>query len=113
MEKATGLRRQYISRVENGRTVPSLGTLEKLAAAMRVPLYRMFYQGVKPPALTQRKFVTTWESTSLAGDAPTARLMRLMAHIRGSDRQLLLETVHKMAQLQRAHASREQRAAAD
>src|SRR5690349_10712984 len=43
MEGATGLLRGYISRVENGRTVPSLETLERMAAALEVPLYRLFY----------------------------------------------------------------------
>jgi len=39
IEKRTGLLRCYISRVENGHTVPSLDTLEKLAMAMDVPLW--------------------------------------------------------------------------
>src|ERR1700726_3858057 len=43
MEKASGLLRGYISRVENGRTVPCLETLERLAAALDVPLYQLFY----------------------------------------------------------------------
>src|SRR6476646_3893924 len=43
MEKASGLLRGYISRVENGRTVPCLETLERLSAALDVPLYGLFY----------------------------------------------------------------------
>jgi transcriptional regulator with XRE-family HTH domain len=39
IEQKTGLIRSYISRVENGHTVPSLDTLEKLAMAMDVPLW--------------------------------------------------------------------------
>jgi transcriptional regulator with XRE-family HTH domain len=42
MEKRTGLLRCYISRVENGHTVPSVETLEKLAQALEVPMYRLF-----------------------------------------------------------------------
>jgi transcriptional regulator with XRE-family HTH domain len=34
IEKRTGLLRCYISRVENGHTVPAIETLEKLARAM-------------------------------------------------------------------------------
>lgn len=45
IEKRTGLLRAYISRVENGHTVPSLETLERLAAALEVPLYQVFYEG--------------------------------------------------------------------
>ena len=42
IEKRTGLLRCYISRVENGHTVPSIDTLEKLARALEVPMYRLF-----------------------------------------------------------------------
>lgn len=45
IEKSTGLLRCYISRVENGHTVPAIETLEKLARAMSVPLYQLFYDG--------------------------------------------------------------------
>jgi len=42
IEKLTGLFRCYTSRVENGYTVPSIGTLEKYANALGIPLYRFF-----------------------------------------------------------------------
>lgn len=45
IEKRTGLLRCYISRVENGHTVPAIETLEKIARAVEVPLYRLFYEG--------------------------------------------------------------------
>ncbi len=51
IEKRTGLLRCYISRVENGHTVPAIETLEKLARAMEVPLYQLFYDGEEPPEL--------------------------------------------------------------
>jgi transcriptional regulator with XRE-family HTH domain len=51
VEERSGLLRCYISRVENGHTVPSVGTLEKLARALEVPLYRLFYEGEKPPKI--------------------------------------------------------------
>ncbi len=37
IEKRTGLLRCYISRVENGHTVPSVDTLEKMARALELP----------------------------------------------------------------------------
>jgi transcriptional regulator with XRE-family HTH domain len=43
IEDRTGLLRCYLSRVENGHTVPSLDTLEKLARAFEVPLYQIFF----------------------------------------------------------------------
>ena len=51
IEKRTGLLRCYISRVENGHTVPAIETLEKLARALEVPLYQLFYEGEEPPKL--------------------------------------------------------------
>src|ERR1700716_3173001 len=51
IEKRTGLLRCYISRVENGHTVPAIETLEKLARALECPLYQLFYDGEDPPAL--------------------------------------------------------------
>src|SRR5580658_6817473 len=42
VEKRTGLLRCYISRVENGHTVPSVDTLEKMARALEIPTYRLF-----------------------------------------------------------------------
>jgi transcriptional regulator with XRE-family HTH domain len=45
-EEKTGLLRCYISRVENGHTVPALETLEKFAHAYQVPIYQMFYDGI-------------------------------------------------------------------
>ena len=51
IEKRTGLIRNYISRVENGHTVPSIETLEKLAHALEIPMYQLFYDGEKPPEL--------------------------------------------------------------
>ena len=49
IEKTSGLLRCYVSRVENGHTIPSLETLEKWAHALSIPLYRIFYDGEEPP----------------------------------------------------------------
>ncbi len=38
IEKKTGLLRCYLSRVENGHTVPSLDTLAKIAHALDLPM---------------------------------------------------------------------------
>src|ERR1700741_4948492 len=51
IEERTGLLRCYISRVENGHTVPAIETLEKMARALEIPLYQLFYDGEKPPPL--------------------------------------------------------------
>ena len=51
IEKKTGLLRCYVSRVENGHTVPSLETLEKFASALEAPMYKLFYEGERPTGL--------------------------------------------------------------
>jgi transcriptional regulator with XRE-family HTH domain len=49
IEKRTGLIRCYVSRVENGHTVPAIETIEKFARALEVPMYQLFYDGDAPP----------------------------------------------------------------
>ena len=51
IESRSGLLRCYISRVENGHTVPAVETLEKLARALEIPLYKLFYEGDELPKL--------------------------------------------------------------
>lgn len=104
LEQRTGLRRQYISRVENGRTVPSLDTLEKLAGALGVPLYRLFYKGVKPPRIIRPNGAAA-HTNGHNGDLVTARLMRLMLQISESDRQLLFSAALKMSQTSRMQSA--------
>ena len=99
LEKLTGLRRQYISRLENGRTVPSLGTLERLAVALGIPLYRFFYEGDKPPKGVRGAHAA--EGRKKGGDQLTARLLRLVSRIGKPGRDLLMATALKMSNLQR------------
>ena len=51
IEKRTGLIRCYVSRVENGHSVPAVETLEKFARALEIPLYQLLYDGEEPPNL--------------------------------------------------------------
>lgn len=51
VEKRTGLLRCYLSRIENGWTIPSIETLEKWSKALEVPLYQLFYDGENPKPL--------------------------------------------------------------
>jgi transcriptional regulator with XRE-family HTH domain len=102
IEKRTGLLRCYISRVENGHTVPSLETLERLAAALEIPLYALFYEGDQPPDLpnlTQRR--TTEELVAEYGADKDSRFFhkvkRLMSRINERDRRLLLFMAQKLA----------------
>src|SRR5882762_6176988 len=53
IEKRTGLLRCYISRDENGQTVPADETLEKMARALEIPIYRLFLAFVVPAGLSK------------------------------------------------------------
>jgi transcriptional regulator with XRE-family HTH domain len=102
IEERTGLLRCYISRVENGHTVPSLETLERLASALEIPLYQLFYEGDNPPPLPN---LSRRQSTEdLAGNEETDKelrffdkVRRLTARIDEKDRQLLLYMAQKLA----------------
>ena len=98
IEKRTGLLRCYISRVENGHTVPSIETLEKMSRALEVPLYQLFYEGDNPPVLPKHKSVRT---PSWGSSGKEARLMakfhRLLSRADEGDRKLLLHMARKMA----------------
>jgi transcriptional regulator with XRE-family HTH domain len=101
IEKRTGLLRCYISRVENGHTVPAIETLEKLARALEVPLYQLFYDGEEPPKLPNLPKRKTADDIAWGSAEKDARLLskfqRLMGRVEESDRKLLMCLAQKMA----------------
>jgi transcriptional regulator with XRE-family HTH domain len=91
IEKKTGLLRCYLSRVENGHTVPSLETLQKIARALDLQLAELFAHelvGKEMGGLNLRedeiRFLT--------------QVQRYSANLTDSDRRLLLAMVKKFAQ---------------
>lgn len=101
IEKRTGLLRCYISRVENGHTIPAVETLKKFARALEVPLYQLFYEGEEPPqidSLPKRKLSTTITWGDSGKDARTlAKFRQLLGRTNEADRRLLLFMARKMA----------------
>lgn len=101
IEHRTGLLRCYISRVENGHTVPAVATLEKLARALEIPMYQLFYDGAEPPKvpnLIARKSADDFAWGSSGKDAEYfKKLRRLLAKANEQDRKLILYTTQKMA----------------
>ncbi len=100
IEKRTGLLRSYISRVENGHTVPAVETLEKWARSLEVPLYQLFYEGEKPPELPHLPKRKSADDIAWGRTRKEARLLnrlrRLLGRMDESDRRLLMHMARKM-----------------
>src|SRR5215470_19878000 len=111
IEKRTGLLRCYISRVENGHTVPAIETLEKLARALEVPFYQLFYEGEKTPELPnllKRKTANEIVWGRSGKQAVYLRnLIKCLSKADEADRKLLLAVAQRVA------ARRNQRAQAE
>jgi transcriptional regulator with XRE-family HTH domain len=104
LAKRTGLLRGYLSRVENGHTMPTIGTLEKIARAFEIPMYQLFYEDEKSPERTAiaRSGVhkAEWESTGK--EARFLReLRRCLGKMHERDRQILLRFAATVSQLRR------------
>jgi transcriptional regulator with XRE-family HTH domain len=101
IEKRTGLLRCYISRVENGHTVPAIETLEKMARAFEVPMYQLFYDGEEPPKLPNLPKRNSSDETAWGSMGKDARylnkLRRLLGKSNDEHRKLLLHMAQKMA----------------
>ena len=100
IEKRTGLLRCYISRVENGHTVPTIQTLEKMAQALETPLYQFFYDGVTQATSTEvaqnPRADGLWGSSGKDARA-LAKLQQCLARTSEKDKKLLLILAQKMA----------------
>jgi transcriptional regulator with XRE-family HTH domain len=90
IEKRTGLLRCYLSRVENGHTVPSLDTLAKIAGALDLPLAQFFAEDSLGRELNTQK-LTDDELRFLT------QIRRYSSNLNDSDRKLLLAMVKKFA----------------
>jgi transcriptional regulator with XRE-family HTH domain len=104
IEQRSGLLRSYLSRVENGHTVPSLETLERLARALEVPLYQLF---VERPA--QELEEELFSNADRKERRYLLRMVHLLRQMPPSDRDLLLDLAKQMA---RTAASRNRRSGA-
>jgi transcriptional regulator with XRE-family HTH domain len=111
IEKRTGLLRCYISRVENGHTVPAVETLEKFARALEVPLYQLFYDGEKPPQLPNLLKRKTSDDIVWGTKGKDAmylhKLRKCLSKAGDKDRKILLGFAQKVARGERrvAHST--------
>jgi transcriptional regulator with XRE-family HTH domain len=109
IEKRTGLLRCYISRVENGHTIPAIETLEKMARALEIPMYQLFYDGEVPPPLTNLPKRRTADDIAWGSSGSDARILALFRQRLGrmddGDRRLLFVMAQKMAQKRSVRAA--------
>ena len=100
IERRTGLLRCYISRVENGHTVPAVETLEKLARAMETPLYQLFHEPDGTSETPSLGAQPTGKDSAWGSTRKEARLLgqfrRLLSRIGEDDRELLLLMAQRM-----------------
>jgi len=107
IEKRSGLKRPYMSRVEHGHTVPSIDSLERMARALEVSLCEVFYEGKgRPRPLHLRKrqqAETVWGRTG-KGVRALSKFRRLFASLGEWDRRLLIYVAQKMARHKEARS---------
>jgi transcriptional regulator with XRE-family HTH domain len=101
IEKRTGLVRPYISRIEHNHSVPTIETLEKMAKALEVPMYKLFYDGEEPPKLLnlpkhKSSDGDLWGSTGEEARS-LSKLRRLLGKASEKDRKILLLMAQNMA----------------
>jgi transcriptional regulator with XRE-family HTH domain len=89
IEKRAGLLRCYISRVENGHTIPNLDTLQKWATALEVNLYQLFFEGEGKP-----EPVST--GAMEVHDRRERQLLGFFRQVNETDRQLVLHVVRDL-----------------
>ncbi len=75
IERRAGLLRCYISRVENGHTIPAVETLEKSARALEAPMYQFFYDGAEVPSLQNPPKPKTVEDIVWGNSGKDAKLL--------------------------------------
>jgi transcriptional regulator with XRE-family HTH domain len=101
IEKSSGLLRCYVSRIENGHTLPSLETLERLAGALGMPIYQFFLgEGEPSPDLDRGKGSDELGGQPAQEGAETRLLLQfrnLLAQLGDPDRDVLLTLAKRLA----------------
>ena len=101
IEKRTGLLRCYISRVENGHTVPAVETLEKFARALEVPMYQLFCDDENPPKLPHPPKGKTANDTEWGSNGNDAHMLnqfcRLFGRMNKEELTMVVFMARKMA----------------
>lgn len=107
ISEATGLVQPYVSRVENGHTVPGVETLEKWASALKVPLYQILYDGEEPPKPLKLSANNNRELWGNSGRdlRDLKRLRQYLSRMNEEERELLMSLAGRMASRTRRNSS--------
>jgi transcriptional regulator with XRE-family HTH domain len=97
IEQRTGLLRCYISRVENGHTMPVIETLEKLAHALDVPLWQLFHDGDTKASPLRLGNGDKIRKASSKEQAFESEMQKRLVKMNPRDRKLFLFLATKMA----------------
>jgi transcriptional regulator with XRE-family HTH domain len=106
VQDRTGLMRCYISRVENGHTVPAVETLYKFARALEVPMYRLFYDEAGSPGGGNHPSFAELDSEASRGNRRLAPFLEFLPDINLRNRDLLVALARKMAGSQKRRVAR-------
>ena len=80
--------RTYISKIENGKALPTLSSLERLATALEVHICALLRD-----ARSRRQ----GETNAIMGDPFLAEIASMMQHLDGFQRAMFLNQVREMA----------------
>ncbi|HEV8383616.1 MAG TPA: helix-turn-helix transcriptional regulator [Candidatus Acidoferrales bacterium] len=96
IERRTGLLRCYLSRVENGHTVPSLETLAKIAEALDITLADFFPGSETPSERDAQKMLGELSDDEVRF---LAEIKKYSTTLNEGDKRLVLAMIRKMASI--------------
>jgi transcriptional regulator with XRE-family HTH domain len=96
IERRTGLLRCYLSRVENGHTVPSLETLAKIAEALEITLADFFPGSETPSERDAQRMLGELSEEEVRF---LAEIKKYSTTLNEGDKRLVLAMIRKMASI--------------
>lgn len=94
IERRTGLLRCYLSRVENGHTVPSLETLAKIAEALEISLADFFPGGQTQQDRERQRILGELSQDEIRF---LGEIKKYSSGLTDGDKRLVLDLIRKMA----------------
>src|SRR5579864_7967122 len=100
LQHKAGLMRCYISRLENGHTVPTLQIVQRLAAALELPLYVLFHETAEPAkhdSCCESSLEESMQGRMSADNHFLRRLEKFWRRMTDYDREMLALVAGRMA----------------